>query len=131
MVSQLYDFIIVYHMQTLHTCCKVRWACFGSPNYSCACIVLPSSLLPSLQWPTFFSDLLQCAGSGTKTSVDLYLRVLLTIDEEVVDRQIVHTQEVSYSAVHFHPCSCIHVWWRDLHEHVAEVVLCTCFLVLF
>ena len=45
----------------------------------------------------FFSDLLQCASSGAQTSVDLYLRVLLTIDEEVVDRQIIHTQEVGNS----------------------------------
>ena len=27
-------------------------------------------------------------------SVELYLRILLAIDSEVVDRQIVHTQEV-------------------------------------
>ena len=56
-----------------------------------------SNLPPTFQWPMFFSDLLQCASSGAQTSVDLYLRVLLTIDEEVVDRQIIHTQEVRNS----------------------------------
>jgi exportin-T len=47
------------------------------------------------KWPAFFSDLLQCAGTGVQTSVELYLRVLLAIDEEVVDRQIIHTREES------------------------------------
>jgi exportin-T len=43
------------------------------------------------QWPMFFSDVLQCVRNGVKESVELYLRVLMAIDEEVVDRQIVHT----------------------------------------
>lgn len=62
----------------------------ASCDYSCLA-------LSTFQWPMFFSDLLQCASSGAQTSVDLYLRVLLTIDEEVVDRQIIHTQEVRNS----------------------------------
>ena len=53
----------------------------------------------------FFSDLLQCASSGAQTSVDLYLRVLLTIDEEVVDRQIIHTQEVGNSMYWINECT--------------------------
>ena len=51
-------------------------------------------LLPPLQWPEFFGDMLQSIQSGHLWSVDLYLRVLLAIDSEVVDRHIVHTQEV-------------------------------------
>jgi exportin-T len=43
------------------------------------------------RWPMFFSDVLQCVRNGVKESVELYLRVLMAIDEEVVDRQIVHT----------------------------------------
>ena len=42
--------------------------------------------------------MLQCVGSGVKESIELYLRVLMAIDEEVVDRQIIHTREVSYHA---------------------------------
>ena len=40
--------------------------------------------------------LLQCVQSGARWSVDLYLRILLAIDSEVVDRQVVHSQEVSH-----------------------------------
>ncbi|XP_071960983.1 exportin-T-like isoform X2 [Antedon mediterranea] len=43
-------------------------------------------------WPTFFSTLLQVLQLGHK-SVDMYLRILLAIDSEVVDREIVHTPE--------------------------------------
>ena len=48
-----------------------------------------------LQWPLFFTDILQCVARGSKTSVELYLRVLKAIDEEVVDRNIIHSQEVT------------------------------------
>lgn len=51
-------------------------------------------LLSPLQWPGFFGDMLQSIQSGHLWSVDLYLRILLAIDSEVVDRHIVHTQEV-------------------------------------
>ena len=53
-------------------------------------------LFPSFpfQWPQFFTDLLQNIQSGHPWSVDLYLRILLAIDSEVVDRHIIHTQEV-------------------------------------
>ena len=55
---------------------------------------LTTILDASVQWPMFFSDLLQYADRGVKLSIELYLRVLMAIDEEVVDRQIIHTQEV-------------------------------------
>ena len=45
------------------------------------------------RWPSFFSDLLQTL-SPNHQSVDIYLRVLLAIDSDVVDREIAHTQEV-------------------------------------
>ncbi|XP_072181720.1 exportin-T-like [Diadema setosum] len=44
------------------------------------------------KWPTFFSDLLQMLQVG-QAAVDMYLRVLLAIDSEVVDREIIHTAE--------------------------------------
>ena len=49
-----------------------------------------------LQWPHFFIDLLQSIQSGHPWTVDLYLRILLAIDSEVVDRLIIHTQEVCF-----------------------------------
>ena len=47
------------------------------------------------QWPSFFDDLLQSLHMGEKT-VDMYLRVLMAIDTEVIDTDITHSQTVSY-----------------------------------
>ena len=47
-----------------------------------------------MQWPQFFADMLQIVQLGHVWTVDLYLRVLMAIDSEVVDRHIIHTQEV-------------------------------------
>lgn len=44
------------------------------------------------RWPNFFTDLLQTLSLGPQ-AVDLYIRVLLAIDSEVVDREIVHSKE--------------------------------------
>ena len=101
----------------------------------------PSSLRPSLlslflpfpifshQWPLFFSDLLQCLQSGGQCPLDLYLRILTAIDEEVVDRHIIHTQEVYCVSVCV--CMCVH-----LIMHVSVFVrvcfracLCACMCV--
>lgn len=46
------------------------------------------------QWPTFYSDLLQMLQLGPKF-IDMYLRILLAVDIEVVDRDIAHTPEVN------------------------------------
>ena len=46
--------------------------------------------------------------SEVTTSVDLYLRILLAIDCEVVDRQIIHSQEVAMG-VCMCVCVCVHV----------------------
>ncbi|PFX29322.1 Exportin-T [Stylophora pistillata] len=43
-------------------------------------------------WPTFFSDLLQCLQFGAQ-AVDMYLRILKAIDEEVVDRDVIRNQQ--------------------------------------
>ena len=45
----------------------------------------------------FFSDLLQCLQFGAQ-AVDMYLRILKAIDEEVVDRDVARSQQVC-----FHP----------------------------
>lgn len=44
-------------------------------------------------WSSFFADLLQCLNFG-QPAIDMYLRVLMAIDSEVVDREIVHTDQV-------------------------------------
>ncbi|XP_064632186.1 exportin-T-like [Lineus longissimus] len=46
------------------------------------------------KWPTFFSDILQSFTLG-QPAVDMYLRILVAIDSEVVDREIVHSHEES------------------------------------
>ncbi|KAK2148689.1 hypothetical protein LSH36_487g04031 [Paralvinella palmiformis] len=42
------------------------------------------------RWPGFFMDLIQTLQWGPR-AVDMYLRILLAIDSEVVDREITHT----------------------------------------
>ena len=45
------------------------------------------------RWPSFFTDLLSTLQHGVPCT-DLYLRVMLAIDSEVVDRDIPHTEQV-------------------------------------
>ncbi|XP_069485879.1 exportin-T isoform X2 [Ambystoma mexicanum] len=44
------------------------------------------------KWPKFFFDILSIVGLNPR-GIDLYLRILMAIDAEVVDRDVVHTQE--------------------------------------
>ncbi|PIO34454.1 hypothetical protein AB205_0135260 [Aquarana catesbeiana] len=44
-------------------------------------------------WPKFIFDILSVVGLNPR-GVDLYLRVLMAIDAEVVDRDIIHTPEI-------------------------------------
>ncbi|ESO82555.1 hypothetical protein LOTGIDRAFT_197880 [Lottia gigantea] len=44
------------------------------------------------RWPAFFTDLLQTLNLGPM-AVDMYLRILLAIDTEVVDREVIHNQD--------------------------------------
>jgi exportin-T len=78
---------------------------FGSPNTSAS--VEPSflknklaHLLVSLvrrqypnEWPSFFRDLLQLVSTGSVAMLDLYLRICVSLDQEVVCRYIHRTQE--------------------------------------
>ncbi|XP_040265104.1 exportin-T [Bufo bufo] len=43
-------------------------------------------------WPKFFFDILSVVGLNPR-GVDLYLRILMAIDTEVVDRDVIHTPE--------------------------------------
>lgn len=44
-------------------------------------------------WPKFFFDILALVGLNPN-GVDIYLRMLMAIDAEVVDRDILHSPEV-------------------------------------
>lgn len=45
-------------------------------------------------WPKFFFDILSMVGLNP-LGVDIYLRTLMAIDAEVVDRNILHSLEVT------------------------------------
>ena len=45
------------------------------------------------RWPCFLGDLLQLLPLG-EAAVDMFLRTMMAIDSEVVDREIGHTPEV-------------------------------------
>jgi len=45
------------------------------------------------RWSSFFDNLVESVSLGP-SAVDLYLRILLAIDGEVVDRDIAHTDQV-------------------------------------
>ena len=87
--------------QLLHAQLKITqlasFAFFRFLVYCCT-KVLPNliftlAIFNFFQWPTFFSDLLQCLQFGAK-AVDMYLRILKAIDEEVVDRDVTRNQQV-------------------------------------
>lgn len=46
------------------------------------------------KWPKFFFDILSVVDLNPR-GVDLYLRILMAIDSELVDRDVVHTSEAS------------------------------------
>jgi exportin-T len=45
------------------------------------------------RWPTFFDDLIRAMALGSAV-VDLCMRILMALDGEVVDRDIVHSDQV-------------------------------------
>ncbi|GFT04076.1 exportin-T, partial [Nephila pilipes] len=47
------------------------------------------------RWPTFFDDLLHTLNMGV-TSTLIYLRILLTINSDVADREVSRTQKVIF-----------------------------------
>ena len=87
--------------QLLHAQLKItQLASFAFYRFLVYCCikVLPNlifmlAIFNFFQWPTFFSDLLQCLQFGAK-AVDMYLRILKAIDEEVVDRDVTRNQQV-------------------------------------
>ncbi|XP_070558298.1 exportin-T-like isoform X2 [Ptychodera flava] len=85
-------------------------------------------------WLSFFSDLHQLLNYGSK-AVDIYLRILMAIDTEVVDREILHTAEESQrntmikDAMRDHSVrELVDTWYQILttYENTCPEVTCLC-----
>lgn len=60
-------------------------------------------------WPKFFFDILSLVGLNPH-GVDIYLRTLMAIDAEVVDRDILHTPEVRKRIMMGKPLVVFYIW---------------------
>ncbi|XP_077981134.1 exportin-T-like [Glandiceps talaboti] len=90
------------------------------------------------KWPSFFTDLHHLLNYGSKI-VDIYLRILVAIDTEVVDREIVHTDEeyqrntVIKDAMRDHSVrELVDTWYQILttYENTSPEVTCLCLEVV-
>lgn len=83
-------------------------------------------------WPKFFFDVLSVVGSAPG-GVDLYLRILVAIDVEVVDREILHTPEEARRNIlikdhmreHCVP-DLVESWYQILHTYQCSNAELTC-----
>uniref|UniRef100_A0A0B6ZHY5 Exportin-T n=1 Tax=Arion vulgaris TaxID=1028688 RepID=A0A0B6ZHY5_9EUPU len=90
------------------------------------------------RWPLFFTNLLSTLPRGPQ-AVDMYLRVLLAIDTEVVDRDIVHSPEEAHrnnmlkDAMRGQCVNDLANSWYDimtLYEVTNPDIVCTCLEVV-
>ncbi|XP_029108032.1 exportin-T isoform X3 [Scleropages formosus] len=90
------------------------------------------------QWPKFFFDILSLIGLNPR-GVDLYLRMLMAIDAEVVDRDIHHSSEETRRNTLIkdtmrEQCipSLVESWYRILHtyQHTHSELTCQCLEVV-
>ncbi|MGH0116589.1 UNVERIFIED_CONTAM: hypothetical protein FKN15_014789 [Acipenser sinensis] len=90
------------------------------------------------KWPKFFFDILTVVGLNPH-GVDLYLRTLMAIDAEVVDRDIVHTAEETRRNTLIkdtmrEQCipSLVESWYEILHtyQHSNSELTCQCLEVV-
>ncbi|XP_029201596.2 exportin-T-like [Acropora millepora] len=84
------------------------------------------------QWPSFFSDLLQCLQFGSR-AVDMYLRILKAIDEEVVDRDVVRSPQLNERSTKIKDTmrdTCVvelvESWYKILQTYESSVSSLTC-----
>ncbi|XP_015780138.1 PREDICTED: exportin-T-like [Acropora digitifera] len=84
------------------------------------------------QWPSFFSDLLQCLQFGSQ-AVDMYLRILKAIDEEVVDRDVVRSPQLNERSTKIKDTmrdTCVvelvESWYNILQTYESSVSSLTC-----
>jgi len=61
------------------------------------------------RWSSFFDNLVESVSLGP-AAVDLYLRIMLAIDGEVVDRDIAHTDQVGPVCPLFVCCLKVVAW---------------------
>ncbi|XP_028660906.1 exportin-T [Erpetoichthys calabaricus] len=90
------------------------------------------------KWPKFFFDILSVAGLNPR-GVDLYLRILMAIDAEVVDRDIVHSSEETRRNTLIkdtmrEQCipNLVESWYQILHtyQHSNSELTCQCLEVV-
>ncbi|EDM16546.1 exportin, tRNA (nuclear export receptor for tRNAs) (predicted), isoform CRA_b [Rattus norvegicus] len=99
------------------------------------------------KWPKFFFDILSVVDLNPR-GVDLYLRILMAIDSELVDRDVVHTSEASnFGCTGFEArrntlikdtmreqCipNLVESWYQILHnyQYTNSEVLCQCLEVV-
>ncbi|XP_029471557.1 exportin-T isoform X2 [Rhinatrema bivittatum] len=90
------------------------------------------------KWPKFFFDILSVVGLNLR-GVDLYLRILMAVDTEVVDRDIVHTPEEARRNTLLkdtmrEQCipSLVESWYQILqtYQHTNSEVTCQCLEVI-
>ncbi|KAH3816261.1 exportin-T-like isoform X2 [Dreissena polymorpha] len=90
------------------------------------------------RWPAFYQDLLHTFSLGP-LAVDMYLRVLLQIDSEVVDRDIAHTPQETERNTNIKDAmreQCVQrladSWLQILNKYEASntEVVCTCLEVI-
>lgn len=89
-------------------------------------------------WPKFFFDILSVVGLNPR-GVDLYLRILMAIDAEVVDRDIIHTPEEARRNTLLkdtmrEQCipNLVESWYQILqtYQHTNSEVTCQCLEVI-
>ncbi|KAM3927543.1 exportin-T [Leptodactylus fuscus] len=89
-------------------------------------------------WPKFFFDILSVVGLNPR-GVDLYLRILMAVDAEVVDRDIIHTPEEARRNTLLkdtmrEQCipNLVESWYQILqtYQHTNSEVTCQCLEVI-
>lgn len=90
------------------------------------------------KWPKFFFDILSVVDLNPR-GVDLYLRILMAIDSELVDRDVVHTSEEARRNTLIkdtmrEQCipNLVESWYQILHnyQYTNSEVLCQCLEVV-
>lgn len=92
----------------LRTSCRLLLCCFSPPlqlmngqpekpfirNKAAQVFALTFVMEYLTLWPKFFFDILSLVGLNPH-GIDIYLRTLMAIDAEVVDRDVLHSPEVT------------------------------------
>ncbi|XP_055934059.1 exportin-T-like [Argiope bruennichi] len=88
--QQIVRDFVKHWIQTQSTSCQPDGSLIQNKASQIICMVFLMDF--PTRWPTFFDDLLQTLNLGI-TSTIIYLRILLTINSEIADREISRTQK--------------------------------------